>query len=383
MSRNHCLVSTDHEDGWACNSSLIRDNTVLVNQDSVSLARNTTWDGGSVAVAALASWGELVTQSSWECSVQGLALCVEASGWAELDGGALHEHGHGVDWGQEWGDLDGDLWVAAWAADEVAGGGRVGGAWAQRDVEDVWEWADVALGAEVAGVAGLDGEDGGGVSESSLGGDEWSGTLVGGSTEGLKDGGLAEETSRVGDWEGVDALLDSLASKGGGEEVNVVLLVAGDGLETLVEVWGNTEGLEVGGGEVGETLLVEYVLQMLKGESEVQNVGIGDTGGGAGGIEVVELAVAITLGISKTGAGVVVVAAVGAVVTTAWCLVSRGWSAGLLGSVGVTGGVVDHVGRDSGGGTVLAAEDVQRTGRDGGSARNGAQGEGILHYERK
>ena len=92
----------------------------------------------------------------------------------------------------------------------------------------------------------------------------------------LEDGGQGHEGLGVCGGEGVGAFGDgggAGAGEGGGQEGDVGGFVGGDFHQVLVEGVGETGGEEVGVGVVGETFTVELVLQVLEGESIVEDVG--------------------------------------------------------------------------------------------------------------
>ena len=91
----------------------------------------------------------------------------------------------------------------------------------------------------------------------------------------LKNRGQGDEGLGVSGGEGVGALGDWGGAGGGeagGQEGDVGSLVGGHFHQVLVEwVW-ETGGDEVGVGVVGETFTVELVLQVLEGESVIEDV---------------------------------------------------------------------------------------------------------------
>ena len=63
-----------------------------------------------------------------------------------------------------------------------------------------------------------------------------------------------------------------LTGQGRSQEADVGGLVAGDGHQVLVEGVGEPGGDKVGLGVVGQTLAVELVLEVLQGQSIVEDV---------------------------------------------------------------------------------------------------------------
>lgn len=104
--------------------------------------------------------------------------------------------------------------------------------------------------------------------------DELSSAEVGADTDTLKDVGDGEESLDVLEAESVgvrDNSLNTSLGQSAGEERDVGLLVEGDLLEVGVEDVVVSSGGEVSLGELGETLLVEGVLEVLKGQGVVED----------------------------------------------------------------------------------------------------------------
>lgn len=72
----------------------------------------------------------------------------------------------------------------------------------------------------------------------------------------------------------VRARLGSTVTQGGRQKGDMGCLVSGDLSEAVADPAGEAGVLKVGLGVVGETLLVEGVLEVLKGQSEVENLGV-------------------------------------------------------------------------------------------------------------
>lgn len=127
-------------------------------------------------------------------------------------------------------------------------------------------------------MARLDSEDGASSGEITRVGDVGSSTEVSRDTDTLEDVGSGNERLDAGDAESVCAGSDSLSTsglEGRGQELDVGGLVRADLLEVLVEGGIVTSGRELGLGEVCKSLLVEGVLEVLKGERIVQDLGYG------------------------------------------------------------------------------------------------------------
>lgn len=227
-------------------------NRLRVNQYNISLAINTGRDSRSIPVAALRRRRKDRSTLRRERSVQALSRGLEVAGWTQLNGGARDQWiviagtQHAVHEREEREDVD--EWQLLWALDDVARGDGVGLGWGQWDVEGRWEGG--ALGgwdllgrvgeegtrvADVGGVARLNGQDAAGLGKVFLGGDEGGGAEVGGDAHGLDGGGELEEGLWVGGGEIVGAWRNGLAAEGALEEVDVGLLVGGDGQEVVVE----------------------------------------------------------------------------------------------------------------------------------------------------
>lgn len=227
-------------------------NRLRVNQHNISLAINTGRDSRSIPVTALRRRRKDRSVLRRERSVQALSRGLKVAGWTQLNGGSRDQWivvagtQHAVHEREEREDVDeGQL---LWALDDVARGDGVRLRWGEWDIERAWEGA--ALGgrdllgrvgeertrvADVRGVARLDGEDAAGLGQIFLGGDEGGGAEVGGYADGFDGGGELEEGLWVGGGEVVGAWRNGLAAEGSLKEVDVSLLVGGDGLKVVVE----------------------------------------------------------------------------------------------------------------------------------------------------
>jgi len=211
---------------------------------------------------------------------------VQGDGVTALDGalGAELEDGEG---------LDGQLDVGRGARHDELGRERVDLVDGERGVEGRREWRLAERRAHVRGVTRFDRQHGAGVGQVRLRHDVGGGAEVGADADTLEDGGEHHEGLRVRDAEVVGAFVDGLGAGGwkdgqfehikilergeestgesASQELDVGLLVLGDGLQVVVE-----GGVEAGGGElllgvVGQTLAVELVLEVLQGERIVED----------------------------------------------------------------------------------------------------------------
>jgi hypothetical protein len=98
------------------------------------------------------------------------------------------------------------------------------------------------------------------------------GAEIGADANTLEDAGDAEELGDRGHGEGVFALLGRHAAEGGGEEVDVRLLVARDLEQARVGVGGLAGGDEVALGELGEAFAVEGCFEVFEGEGVVEDL---------------------------------------------------------------------------------------------------------------
>lgn len=129
----------------------------------------------------------------------------------------------GVTNGQGREGLEGELGVGSKASDELSSQGE-DLVEVLRGIEGGREGLLTEGGADVRGVAGLDGQDGAGSSQVVLVGDGGSGAEVGGNTNTLEDTGETNERVDVSHGEGKGGLPDGLVSESSGEELDVSLL---------------------------------------------------------------------------------------------------------------------------------------------------------------
>ena len=125
-------------------------------------------------------------------------------------------------------------------------------------------------------MARLNGQDGSGGGEILLGHNVGGSAEIGTDTYALEDGGRGDEGLDVGDAEGIGAFLDRGGTgrrQGGGQEGHVRALVQGGLLDVVVEGLVEASCLEIGEREVLEAFTVKLVLELLKGQSVVEDVG--------------------------------------------------------------------------------------------------------------
>lgn len=142
--------------------------------------------------------------------------------------------------------------------------------------------------SDVGVVTGLNSQDGGRSGKVSWVLDGTSGTEVGRDTNTLKDLGDSHEGLGVSVGEGVVASLDrggTSGSKSRGQKVDVGSLIIGDDLDLSADFVTETSVAERLLVVLGKTLGVERGLEVLKGQREVEDIGIGDVTGGAGGLQ--------------------------------------------------------------------------------------------------
>lgn len=128
-------------------------------------------------------------------------------------------------------------------------------------------------------MAGLDGKDAASGGDIGLVGDEGGGAEVGAHTDTLNDGCGGQEGVRGKVAKVVCALgdgCDASSLEGGGQEVNVGLLIATNLLEVLVEVGAVEAGSgEVCGRELGKGFAVECCFEVLEGQGIVEDDTVG------------------------------------------------------------------------------------------------------------
>jgi hypothetical protein len=131
--------------------------------------------------------------------------------------------------------------------------------------------------ADVCRVAGLNGQDGAGGGEVCLGHDVRGSTQVGAHTDTLEDRSGSQEAGDVLVPKVVGARIDGLGASSGesaSQELDVSFLVARDHLDAVVGLFGEVGGLEVIDGVLCERVTIEGVLEVLKSERVVENIGI-------------------------------------------------------------------------------------------------------------
>lgn len=209
----------------------------------------------------------------------------------------------GVTDGQGREGLEGELGVGSKASDELSGQGE-DLVEVLRGIEGGREGLLAEGGADVRGVAGLDGQDGAGSSQVVLVGDGGSGAEVGGNTNALEDTGETNEGVDISHGEGKGGLPDGLVSESSGEELDVSLftmvsirkdrrylsirsshlLILVDPHQVGVELLVEAGIAEVGLGEFLNTLHVELALKKLQSKGVVENGDIATRGSGDGSL---------------------------------------------------------------------------------------------------
>lgn len=271
---NASLGISNLDDSWAGNDVVIGNDLVgLLGEDNVRLAsdKRAGWDGdrvrgrrgllkhsingtghsdevsGSRIDAGSDGQGDLVARLA---SARG-----GSDGWESLDGERAVLGCDGLDERSGQGD---DLVEVQW--DVVWG----------RERRQLW----LLLRTDVGRVTSLGGEDR--PSSGQVGGisNVLSGTEVGRNTNTLKDAGEGEESLDVVEAEVVGVCnnrLDTGSGKGTSQELDVACLVSGDGLEVGVEHIVVSGGSEVRLGELGKSLIVEGMLEVLQSEGVVED----------------------------------------------------------------------------------------------------------------
>lgn len=264
----------DVEDKGASDGVVVGDGLVARGNNTVRAAvTGLLGDGGLAAVDG----GEV----GLEAGEDGEVLAVLDGVTGDLDGltrlgGSVGCHGDGE-------GSDGESRVGRRAGLDEGSGQRVGLVEVEWGVEGLAEGVTLADGAgDPGGVAGLDSEDGAGGGQVVGVGDGSGGTEVSACADTLKELRGGSEGLGVGDTEGVGALLGGVGTEGGGQEVDVGLLVGTNLLETVADPVREPSSLE-GGLVVGlERVAVERVLEVLEGQSVVEddhvNVGLGSRG---------------------------------------------------------------------------------------------------------
>lgn len=125
---------------------------------------------------------------------------------------------------------------------------------------------------------GFGGEDGASNGEVILAHDGRGGAEVGAAANTLEDGGERDEALGVSVGELVGAGGDghgASSCEALSKDVDVLLLVVRNVLEVVVVVLGEAGGCEVRLGHLVQAFDVEDVLEVLKGESKLEDVGVG------------------------------------------------------------------------------------------------------------
>lgn len=198
--------------------------------------------------------------------------------------------------------LDGEVGTLGAGLDEGSGEGE-DGAGTESGIKGLGDGDLAAKDTDGGLMSGFDGENGAGNAQNGGVLEERSGAQVGGDTDVLEDGGGLDHGGGVGEAKlvlaGLDGL-DAVLGERGLQERDVL----GLGLANLLEV-GNldvveAEGLEVGVGELGETLTVEGLLEVFQGQGTVR-----DVSGLARNREIVKLNLQLKdIQVSESGVGI-------------------------------------------------------------------------------
>lgn len=247
------------------NRNIIREHTRRWSRARKENKHITLQDLGNLAVAS-GQWHEnsstgraTIDKRTVRCALRGAGnskLCVGDNGGC---GGSGSHSGEG-----------GDFKVRSVRAssDERRSEGE-DGAGAERGIEGVWHRSDLGKGADEGLMSRLDGEDAACSREDGGSGDERGGAEVSADADGFEDGGGGDHLGGGGEAEVVGAGgygLDALGGDGGEEGGDVGLLRGADLLEGY-EVFGcETEGGEVGVGELGEAGAVEFGFEEFEGQ---------------------------------------------------------------------------------------------------------------------
>lgn len=264
---------------WASNGVVIGDSSGVGGQDSERLASraiNANRDSDSDHAVLDNGGREHGASCQREGDEQRASRNLHVSGDLEGDELALHDgHGDVLGHAESGEGLDGEHRVGSRARLDEGSGKRVDLVEVEGNVERLGEGRLIDVAADEGVVAGFDGQNAAGCGEVSLVGDESGGAEVGAHTDTLDDGCGGQEGCRSEVAKVVCALFDGCDAsslQGGGQEVDVGLLIAGNHLEVLVEV-GLVEACssKVLCGEVGKCLAVEGGLEVLKGQGVVQD----------------------------------------------------------------------------------------------------------------
>jgi hypothetical protein len=258
----------------ASDDGVVGSSGVARGKDNVCLTSKVLGDNDLEATVDLLGVDKGGASDGDEGSVD-LALDLVAGG-AELDGGAALDLLVGAG-GSEHGErLDGQRGVILGARGDEGRSQGVDLVVVERGVEGLGERRLLDGAADEGAVACLDRQDRAGGRQVCLRHDVGGGAEVRGDTNALEDRGGGQEALHACHAEVVGALLDGDGAgggQGGGEERDVGRLIAADGLDAVVDGRVVAGGGEVGLGEVGETLLVEVVLEVLEGQGVVEDNG--------------------------------------------------------------------------------------------------------------
>jgi hypothetical protein len=258
--------------GGASDDGVVSSSSVARSEHDVALTSKVLGDNDLKATVDLLGVDERGAGDGNEGSVD-LALDLVALG-GKGDGGAALDLLVGAG-GSEHGErLDGQGGVVLGAGGDEGGREGVDLVVVERGVEGLGEGRLLDGAADEGAVARLNGQDRGGGGQVGLRHDVGGGAEVGGNTNALEDRGGGKEALHARHAEVVGALLDGDGAGGGqgrGQEGDVGRLVAADGLDAVVDGRVVAGGGEVGLGEVGETLLVEVVLEVLEGQGVVED----------------------------------------------------------------------------------------------------------------
>lgn len=172
--------------------------------------------------------------------------------------------------------LEWERWVARGAGSDELRGQRVYFVEVKWDVKRRWIWYQSCRISEICGVAGFDSQDTSGVREVHLIDDVGSGSEVGGDTDTFEDVCDCDKGLDVGVGEAVGAFRHWGGTGSGdtiGEELDVGHLIRGDSVNSGPE--SGDIGFKVGFVKLGDTLVVEVILQVLERQSVVEDLSIG------------------------------------------------------------------------------------------------------------
>ena len=197
---------------------------------------------------------------------RGVALELDSGTGSDGSGAGAGGHGEGREGRQ-------DQVRALGAARDEGRGEREDLLGRQGRVKGLGNGDALAGGADEGLVAGLDREDGTGGGQDRAVRNKGSGAEVGRHADVLEDGGGADHAGGGGEAKVVGARLHGLDTglgDGALQEGDVLLLSLADLQEVVDLPLLEAESLEVGGGELGETLLVEGRFEPLEREGTVE-----------------------------------------------------------------------------------------------------------------